>query len=459
MAATTSTSPHGHATNPTHGLHRAPWESKRHWLCRRKFVEDHKDVHGLKKAIGLSMVWANINFLGCQYSSKVQSEVEYYPVPEENEIERWLKVHPDILDDEEDARKGRQWPPTGKRPTSSNSQLTSEEESLTTASKKSKIDPPDSSNDMIPFETLTDQIGSFISMMRSKSQGTDQSEESDGNIANKNWNQSNNHGNPSKHTPNETTLSRDEIIKKFGKICLCNSCFPENVNISRLSFLAAKSRLRLHFGFSETESFSPLSLYAGDCLMGKWSGTSKKEMKHQACTEIIAEVLAYQEREGGSPPVCPASKQTMVDRRELMRSGLRIDSGLKIDEGNKGHQLLLKMGWKGEGGLGGGQTNHPLVLVEPRTSSKQGFGGSACSALSQDEIRARLTKFLSNKDETQLRFPAGLSSEDRKLIHKLSGQFDLLHRSHGKDDERYLTVTKRTDHIESDRFTEEPCCK
>lgn len=457
MAAATSTSPFGHATNPIHGLHRAPWESKRHWLCRRKFVEDHKDVHGLKKSIGLSMVWANINFLGCQYSSRVQGEVEYYPVPEENEIERWLKVHPDILDDEEDARKRRQWPPAGKRLTPSNSQLTSEEESLTTASKKSKIDPPDSSDDMIPFETLTDQLGSFISMIRSKNQGTDQSEESDGNVASKNWNQSNNHCNPNKCAPNEPTLSRDEIIKKFGKICLCISCFPEDVNISRLSFLAAKSRLKLHFEFPETEPFNSVGLYVGDCLMGKWSGTSKKEMRKEACTEIIAEVLAYQEREGGSPPICPASKQTIVDKRELMGSGSRID-GPRIDEGNKGHQLLLKMGWKGEGGLGVGQAD-PLVLVEPRITSKEGFGGSSCSSLSRDEIRARLTKFLSNKDETQLRFPAGLSSEDRKLIHKLSGQFDLVHRSYGKDNKRYMTVTKRSDHIESDRFTKEPCCK
>ena len=404
------------------------------------------------------MVWANVNFLGCQYSSRVQDEVEYYPVPEENEIERWLKVHPDILDDEEDARNRRQIPPpTSKRPTPSNPQLTSEEESLPT-SKKSKIDPPDSSDDLIPFEALTDQLGSFISMIRSKKQGTDQSGESDRNIASKNWNQSNNqNGNPNnyasnKHTPNEMILSRDEIIKKFGKICLCISCFPEDINISRLSFLASKSRLDLRFEFPETEPFSPLSLYIGDCLMGKWSGTSKKGMKQEACTEIIAQVLAYQEREDGSPPICPASKQTIVDKNELMGSSLRID------EGNKGHQLLLKMGWKGEGGLGSGQTD-PLVLVEPRTNSKQGFGGSAGSLLSQDEIRARLTKFLSNKDETQLRFPAGLSSEDRKLIHKLSGQYNLLHKSYGKDSERYMTVTKRSDHIESDRITKEPYWK
>ena len=80
------------------GLKQAPWESKYHWLCRRKFIEDHKTRYDLKRVISLSMVWANYNLLGCTNSEK--DLVLYYPVPDQSEIDRWLKVHKDILDDD-----------------------------------------------------------------------------------------------------------------------------------------------------------------------------------------------------------------------------------------------------------------------------------------------------------------------------------------------------------------------
>lgn len=406
-------------------------------------MEDHRDVHGLKKAIGLSMVWANISFLGCRYSSRVQAEVEYYPVPEENEIERWLKVHPDIL--EEDAAEGRgRQSVLGRRPRL--------EEEAPPTSKQAKGNPPDESGDLIPFETLTNQLGSFISMIRSKKEEQESTESEDKNSKNlitKNWNQSNNHGNtnnptPSNHGNGSPTRSKDDVIKLLARVCSCTTCCHDDRSISVLNYMTGKTRLKLLFEFPEPQPFSPLSLYIGDSFMGNWSESSKKDMKSKAADDVLSEILTYREREG-IIPICPSSKQTLVDKSELERS-----NQVRIDGGNKGHQLLMKMGWKGEGGLGKGKAD-PITVIEP-LKQKQGLGGPS-SSLSRNEIRSRLNKFLSNNDETMLRFPAGLSSEDRKLIHTLSGQYNLLHKSHGKDNERYTIVTKRIDYDSTNEET------
>ena len=49
--------------------------------------------------------------------------------------------------------------------------------------------------------------------------------------------------------------------------------------------------------------------------------------------------------------------------------------------------------------------------------------------------------FISGTDR-EIKFSSELSKEDRAVIHKISQQYGLKHKSYGKGDDRYLVVGK-----------------
>lgn len=58
------------------GHDRLPWEAiDEHWRARIQFVEHHKGVHGLEKAVTLSHVWYNVYYHASQYPPDVQQLV------------------------------------------------------------------------------------------------------------------------------------------------------------------------------------------------------------------------------------------------------------------------------------------------------------------------------------------------------------------------------------------------
>ena len=62
------------------------WEPRNEWESRVKFVEDNIKDYGLEKALNLSLVWANMKFLGCKYPPGTEHLVQYYPVPSREEL-------------------------------------------------------------------------------------------------------------------------------------------------------------------------------------------------------------------------------------------------------------------------------------------------------------------------------------------------------------------------------------
>lgn len=65
---------------------RPHWEPRHEWESRVKFVEDNVGDHGLEKAVTLSIVWANMKFLGCSYPPGTEKLVSNYPVPSFEEL-------------------------------------------------------------------------------------------------------------------------------------------------------------------------------------------------------------------------------------------------------------------------------------------------------------------------------------------------------------------------------------
>ena len=116
---------------------RPHWEPRHEWESRVKFVEDNVGDHGLEKAVTLSIVWANMKFLGCSYPPGTEKLVNNYPVPSFDEL-----------------RARRRAKESLKRGTSSGDTPTSP--------KKAKLD-----------DTITD-VSSLISTIRSQSEKSQQ---------------------------------------------------------------------------------------------------------------------------------------------------------------------------------------------------------------------------------------------------------------------------------------------
>lgn len=62
------------------------WEPRHEWEARVKFVEDYVTDYGLEKATNLSIIWANMNFLGCNYPPGTEALVKDYLLPSYEEL-------------------------------------------------------------------------------------------------------------------------------------------------------------------------------------------------------------------------------------------------------------------------------------------------------------------------------------------------------------------------------------
>lgn len=68
------------------------WENEIHWEGRRQFLEAHKGTLPTQQLEALSMVWANMKFLGCRYPPGTEARVneleKRFPVDIPKEIKR-----------------------------------------------------------------------------------------------------------------------------------------------------------------------------------------------------------------------------------------------------------------------------------------------------------------------------------------------------------------------------------
>jgi len=86
MSAVSMTEENPETVNIEDMVERSMWEPMHEYQSRLVFVEDNVARHGLEKAVRLSLVWANMHFLGCRYPDKTEEMVSFYPLPTPNEI-------------------------------------------------------------------------------------------------------------------------------------------------------------------------------------------------------------------------------------------------------------------------------------------------------------------------------------------------------------------------------------
>ena len=412
------------------GLQQYPWESRFQWLCRRRFAEAHKDRYGLEKAISLSMVWANINFLGCEYSSKTTSLVSHYPVPESDDMNRWVSVHGNIVGEQRtdsQTRKRKLSPPSGSPP----AKVAREEATGQLSNPSVAKSENEESGDSVSFETLTQHLDALISTYRK------QKEQDSGSPACASVMPSSR----SKPTTAENQNAKRWLDLLARNTCLCDQCEPQGSHpVTTVVKITQKVQSSAKFSFYELPDGSHTTeLFVDDVLMAQGTDSVKKVSKMKAAQALMADIAAHQDLLGKPP--CP------IANRKVAHASLEALSGQhaadKIPEDSKGSQMLRRMGWSGEGGLGhqGEGRSEPVASFLEGQGSRAGLGGRGTS-LSSSAIRDQLLSFI-RSDDNELVFSPDLTPADREAIHNISQQYHLSHKSYGMGSARHLVVRKK----------------
>ena len=405
------------------GIRKEQWESKYHWLCRRKFIEDHKNLYSPERVACLSMVWANISFLSSNYSQNVENLVSYYPVPEKNELNRWLSAHSEIQEEEESRMMAKE----DEMKVKSKRSLGASSDPSVPKAKQPKTD--DSHDPSLSYSDITEQLSAIISVIKNQDGSTGQqpmsltqSMANDEIMRNPRW---------------------KKIIKFLSCWCLCSKCFggDKTNSLSSLNVICCKSKLTLEYEEkSVTTDEITVDIFVDGVCMSSVTGLSKKDTKRSAAKWLMDEIQQHQNKINFE---CPAIGRRTIELDDIAKGKVEEE---KIAEDNKGHQMLVKMGWSGDQGLGthGQGRQDPVSASICTQRDREGLGaGGDQSKLSKEVIKSMLHDFLSS-DEAQIEFSPNLANEDRKSIHLLAEQYNLVHISRGVGSGRFLVLIKKT---------------
>ena len=309
-------------------VHRCNWESDFQWKSRLQFIENWKGYFSESRLAGLSMVWANMKFLGCKYPPKVEEL---------------------ILDLE------------SRAPVS---------------------------------------------------------------------------------VPVKKTMKKPEpLIENFT---IYESADSDACNVNAVSILNESAQKCKKTVSYEELGITPSALFScavtiKDQVIAIGEGSGKKEAKKDAAEKALALLRSCQPVVQKRTPQQDSAKS--VSKSELVAKA--YEEAAKISEDNIGNQMLRRMGWTGVGGIGkdGQGRVNPVMAVGVDRKFGLGSNPTEGAAVNKGSVRETLMKFIAGPEQ-DIKFSSELSKEDRALIHKLSQQYGLKHRSYGKGEGRFLIVSK-----------------
>lgn len=242
-------------------LERALWEPLHEWESRVKFVEDHFKSHGMEKSIHLSLLWANMNFLGCKYPGHAEALVSQYPPPSMDELEERRSRRPK------------------KRMLEDGSSRDSEGIDGRPDSKTSKTGPSRA------------EVSALISSIRSQAESC-----------------------PSPDSGNPKAIMGD-IETMASKTCLCEKCLGkvDGTTSKAIRIMERYSPICsgpfVHtFTFSECVGGLMCSLDINGMVVIERTGLAKKDSKAAVATELVQRLEEWQES-NQLPPCAHVPKQ------------------------------------------------------------------------------------------------------------------------------------------------------
>lgn len=215
-----------------------------------------------------------------------------------------------------------------------------------------------------------------------------------------------------------------------------------NNPVSILNESAQKSKKTISFddlGVDNKTGSCSFAVRIADKVIAVGEGIGKKQAKRNAAENALAILRPRQ-------PVVSVGSQAhesapCVSRSELVSKA--YEKAPSIAEDNIGNQMLRKMGWTGSGGIGKEGQGRAEPVIAVGTDRKFGLGcdPSQGAEVRKNSVQDVLVSFVSGPDR-EIKFSNDLSKEDRALVHKISQQYGLRHKSYGKGDDRYLVVSK-----------------
>jgi len=209
--------------------------------------------------------------------------------------------------------------------------------------------------------------------------------------------------------------------------------------ISAIMESCQKTKKSVEFIEETTGHLFKYTLYIeGRCIVESFSA-NKKEAKRQCAEKAVIYLKQYQEIIFKDQ--IDHDKVTEIDKKNLVKDSYL--SAPKISADNMGSKLLKKMGWDGSSGVG--KFSHGIsepVFVES-VENRAGFGHSFDDrSVRKGSVETTLLNFLREPSQTEIKFSRDLTKEDRALVHRLCTKYHLKHKSFGKNEDRYLLVTK-----------------
>jgi len=174
-------------------------------------------------------------------------------------------------------------------------------------------------------------------------------------------------------------------------------------------------------------------LYINGINISQGSGDTKKESKYNCANKALEKLklcqpIIYKEK------VSLESIET-VDRNDLVTQSYNIAEKIKDDD---------IVGCSGTGGVGKSGSGIADPVFVDAADDRKGVGhNDEDQTIQTRSVDATLKLFLEDTDKDHIKFSSDLTSTDRKLVHQLCERYHLKHISFGKNDDRYLLVSRK----------------
>ena len=270
-----------------------PWEPKHEWESRLLFVEDNLDRHGLEKAIHLSLVWANVVFLGCSYPAHTQELVADYQRPD-----------PELLRAEREKRerveRKRRLSGGGEEVRGGGGVVRKQARSESSAGSSETTQSSGEDTDA-SFEQISLQVDALISAIRKQHE-------------------------QKAEKLNAVVLRESgdsvpkEVQKMLNLMCMCNQCFSRgNSSSSLLNAITQRYVARFDKTFRQDFLFKDTSDGLTECtfsingeLVTVGKDEVKKIAKQKAAEQFVKLIYGYYKEHG--KPCCPFEPSSRRNR-------------------------------------------------------------------------------------------------------------------------------------------------
>ena len=418
------------------------------WQCRYKFVHEFSEDYGRDTAVSLSMLWANKNFLGCSYPKKAEAQVANFPVPRKTELIRWLNEngYSDHFRTKEPARTTVKDSVTLKCGSAGTASTSSE---LTPApSKSGRVghltggstnspqtagDSHSSSEESMPFETLTEQLDFLISSIRrqhdpSTLQKRKHSQE-ESMVESAESNTSAFSSPVAKRLlldDDQVPDTKERVVESLAQKCICASCNGGTGTYPVQVLATICKSLNLGFslaGYGGDGGSFVAEVYIDQMLMSKRASRSKEAAEDEAAREVLDRVADFQ-KANRKPPCYSKGVWSRIGDKAAPS---QIDQPPRESLNSRLPRLIAEgQGFPEQGDRGGRR-----MMVDD-TMPAMGSG-----------IREKLLEFI-HSDKQELVFTADLSLEEKKIVTELSEQHLLKHQNYGSTGSRHI-IKKRID--------------